>query len=158
MTSRSGRLGLWTAPSSYPDGKCATEGAPAAKANTQLVQNATSGAAPAGKPGVGSSYWSEQNSDRPTPPSSFMPILLSSLVALAIFKPKLLRKIFGHVEPLEIDRGKLEIECSKSHWADVSEEELLARSERLVRSEQLKWRTPPPNTPHSVPVFGRRRA
>src|SRR5262249_9095569 len=84
---------------SYPDGKCTPKSASAAKVNNQVPKNNPS-APPAGKPGVGGIQWSEQNSDRPTPPSSFLPILLFSLVALAIFKPKLLRKLFGHLEPL----------------------------------------------------------
>jgi hypothetical protein len=35
-------------------------------------------------------------------PSSTMPILLLTLVAIAILKPKLLRRIFGHVEPKQL--------------------------------------------------------
>lgn len=69
---------------SYPDGKCPTKGAPAAKANNQVAQN-VSAAAPAGKPGANGGVWSE-GSDRPTPPSAFMPLFLFSLVALGIFK------------------------------------------------------------------------
>src|SRR5262249_1746123 len=48
---------------SYPDGKCTPKGAPSAKVDSQVAQNNPS-ALPAGKPGVGGSHWSEQNSDR----------------------------------------------------------------------------------------------
>ena len=97
-----------------------------------------------------------------------MPILLFSLVGLAFFKPKLLRKLFGHIEPLEIVRTKPveadyvnppENDQRKPHWADISKDEMVARSQQLARTEQLKWRTqPPPNASQSAPIFGRRRA
>ncbi|SFH64324.1 M48 family metalloprotease [Bradyrhizobium sp. Gha] len=112
-------------------------------------------APPAGQSSFGGSHSSEQNGHLPTEPSGFLRVLVLGLVALAIFKRKLYRrffgKLFGHAESHEIDR-------SKPRWADVSEAELIARSEQLARGEQLKWRAqPPPNAAHSAPVFGRRR-
>lgn len=139
---------------SSPGGTCTPKDAPSAGVFKQIGQN-NSSALPAGKSGFGGSYSSEQNSDHPTAPSSFMRTLMLGLVALAIFKRKLFRKlvqkIFGHVEPHEIDG-------SKPRWANVSEAELIARSEQLARVEQIKWRAqPPPTAAHSAPVFGRRR-
>lgn len=128
---------------SYPDGKCPTKGAPAAKPNNQVAQSA-SAAAPPGKPGANGGVWSE-GSDRPTPPSAFMPLLLFGLVALGIFKPKLLRSLFGHVEPLEIDRRK-----ARSDIVEIDEE--------IPKNDQPRWNMPPsPRAPLSAPVFGRRR-
>jgi heat shock protein HtpX len=149
---------------SYPDGKCSTKGAPAAKPSTQFVQSAPASGAAAANARDG--YWAD--GERWSPPSSFMPILLFSLVGLAFFKPKLLRKLFGHIEPLEIVRTKPveadyvkppENDQRKPHWADISKDEMVARSQQLARTEQLKWRTqPPPNASQSAPIFGRRRA
>ncbi|QOZ70842.1 M48 family metalloprotease [Bradyrhizobium arachidis] len=128
---------------SYPDGKCATKGAPAPKPNNQVAQSAPA-AAPAGKPGANGGVWAE-GSDRPTAPSAFMPLLLFGLVVVGIFKPKLLRALFGHLEPLEIDRRK-----SRPDIVEIDEE--------IVRNDQPKWNAPPPpSAPLSAPVFGRRR-
>jgi Zn-dependent protease with chaperone function len=154
---------------SYPDGKCSTKGAPATKPNSPFVQIGPAAGATAGNARDG--VWPD--GERWTPPSSFMPILLFSLVGLALFKPKLLRKLFGQVEPIEIVRSKPveaayvkppEVEPSTPRWADISGDEMIARSQELARreqsakSEQLKWRAPPlSNAPQSAPVFGRRR-
>jgi hypothetical protein len=116
-----------------------------------------------------------------------MPLLFLSLVGLGLFRPKLLRKLFGQIEPLEIVRSKpvevdygrpveayvkppeaayvkpAEVEPARPRWADISGEEMVARSQQMARaeqsakSEQLKWRAPPPNPQQAAPVFGRRR-
>jgi heat shock protein HtpX len=90
---------------SYPDGKCpgaktapasASVSAPAAQIGGQAASgggtfrvNRTAGVV-------------DQSSavpDRPTPPSNTIPILFFTLVVIAIVRPKLLRRIFGVVEP-----------------------------------------------------------
>lgn len=151
---------------SYPDGQCGAKGAHAAKTSTPFVQIAPAGGASAATARDG--YWAD--GERWTPPSSFMPMLLFGLFGLALFKPKLLRKLFGHVEPLEIVRSKPveaddvkqpEAERPKPHWADLSEDDIIARSRQLAANEQPKWNarpSPPPDMPKSAPVFGRRRA
>jgi Zn-dependent protease with chaperone function len=130
---------------SYPDGKCPTKGAPAATANNKVAQN-TSSAAPVSKSVGNGGFSSSQESERPTPPSVFMPLLLFGLVALGLFKPKLLRSLFGHLEPLEIDRRK-----SRADSVEIDED--------IVKEKEPRWNTPPPlpSTPLSAPVFGRRR-
>jgi hypothetical protein len=106
-----------------------------------------------------------------------MPILVFGLVGLALFRPKLFRKLLGQIEPLkvvrtkpvEIDYGKPpEREPAKPGWADITAEEMIARSKQLAEREQLarreqlsqaeqpRWRAPPPSA-QSAPVFGRRR-
>jgi len=147
---------------SFSDGQCSTKGAPAARPGTQVVQSAPAAAAAKAR----DSYWPA--GEGLTLPSSLMPILLFGLAGLAIFKPKLLRKLFGQIEPLEIVRRKPveadyvkppENDQRRPHWADISADEMIARSQQLARSEQPKWRAPPqPNTLQSAPVFGRRRA
>jgi hypothetical protein len=117
-----------------------------------------------------------------------MPLLFLSLVGLGLFRPKLLRKLFGQIEPLQIVRSKPvevdygrpveaayfkpaeaayvkppEVEPARPRWAEISGEEMVARSQQMARaeqsakSEQLKWRAPPPSTQQAAPVFGRRR-
>jgi hypothetical protein len=131
---------------SYPDGKCPTKGAPAAKADSQIVQN-TSSAAPASKSGGNDGFRPSQESESPTPPTVVMPLLLFGLVALGLFKPKLLRALFGHLEPLEIDRRK-----SRADSVEIDED--------ILKEKEPRWNVPPPlpSAPVSPPVFGRRRA
>jgi len=158
---------------SYPDGKCTTKDGAAAKPSSPFVQIGPAGGTAAGQPRDG--VWPD--GQRWTPPSSFMPILLFSLVGLALFRPKLLRKIFGQIEPIEIGRSKPvevdygkppEREPAKPSWADITGDEMIARSQQLAQREQLarreqpaeseqpRWRAPPPSA-QSAPVFGRRR-
>jgi len=144
---------------SYPDGKCSTKDAPAARQGTPFVQigpagGSTSAAkpgpqfvqiAPAGGPTSANArdgYWPD--GERGSPPSHFVPILLFLLAWLALFKPKLLRKLFARLEPLEIVRSKpveadyvkpTENDQRKPHWADITGEEMIARSQQLARSE-----------------------
>lgn len=154
---------------SYPDGKCTTKGAPAA--NNQVAQR-TPLAAPAGQPVAGGSTWADQNGDRPSLPATLVPLLMFGLIGLGIFKPKLLRKLFGHIEPLEVVRNKPveaahvrlpEAEPARPGWANISGDEMIARSrqlaknEQLARSEQIKWRAPQPSPAQSAPAFGRRK-
>jgi hypothetical protein len=93
---------------SYPDGKC-----PGAK-DKPVLPPANSFAAKSAEPTAnrggtfssqrpaGSVDQSSRAPERPTPPSNFIPILLFTLVAIGILRPKLLRRIFGHVEPKQI--------------------------------------------------------
>jgi heat shock protein HtpX len=152
---------------SYPDGKCSTKGAQAAKPSSPFVQIGPAAGTPASNRNP--DHWPDGTPV--TPPSSFMPIFMFSLVALALFRPKLLRKLFGHIEPLETVRKRpVEVDYSrppeagpaKPSWADISGDEMIARSQQLARAEQsakgeqLKWRAPPAAS-QSAPVFGRRR-
>ena len=144
---------------SYPDGKCTTKGAPSATANGQVAQS-TPFSPPA-----------DWDSNRSEMAQGLVPILLFGLMVLAVFKPKLLQKFFVHVEPLEIVRRKPveidydappESEPNRPSWADMTGDEMIARSQQLARaeqsakSEQPKWRAPPAAS-QSAPVFGRRR-
>ncbi|HMM91759.1 M48 family metalloprotease [Bradyrhizobium sp.] len=92
---------------SYPDGKC-----PGAKDKPVLPpanaygstfggQAASSGTFTSQRP-AGNADKSSRAPEPPTLPSNFMPILLFALVVIGILKPKLLRRIFGHVEPKQI--------------------------------------------------------
>jgi hypothetical protein len=162
---------------SYPDGKCTTNGATGAKSSSPFVQIGPARGTPASN--LGPDHWPDGTPV--TPPSNFIPMLFLSLVMLAIFRPKLLKKLFGQIEPIkivrktpvEVDYGKPveaayvkppEAEAARPSWADISGEEMIARSQQLARaeqsarSEQLKWRAPPmSNAPQSAPVFGRRK-
>jgi len=162
---------------SYPDGKCTTNGAPAAKPSSPFVQIGPAGGTAASNRSA--DHWQDGTSG--TTASKVMPLLFLSLVGLALFRPKLLRRLFGQIEPLaivrskpvELDYGKPveaayvkppEVEPARPRWADISGEEMVARSQQLAkaeqsaRSEQVKWRAQPmSNSPQSAPVFGRRR-
>jgi heat shock protein HtpX len=166
---------------SYPDGKCSTDGAPSAKQSSPFRQI---GPAAGGIPtsNRGADHWPDTSG---TLASKLMPLLFLSLVGLGLFRPKLLRKLFGQIEPLEIVRSKPvettygkpveaayvkppEVEPSKPRWAEMTGEEMIARSQQLAQREQLarreqpsqaeqpRWRAPP-SSPQSAPVFGRRR-
>ena len=129
---------------SYPDGKCVTKGAPAAKANNQAAQG-TFSSADTRKAGQNGSLSSPQDGDRPMLPPVFMPLLMFGLVALGLFKPKLLRSLFGVVEPLEIGRRK-------------SRPDTIENDEGIAKDSAPKRNTPPPIPATSAPVFGRRVA
>jgi Zn-dependent protease with chaperone function len=101
---------------SYPDGKCPGAGTKSAQApmdaavdrsgNTPIAEvpdRATirSGTF-AGPRTANTGDQASSAAERPMLPSSTMPILLLTLVAIAILKPKLLRRIFGHVEPKQL--------------------------------------------------------
>jgi heat shock protein HtpX len=122
---------------SYPDGKCATKNAPAAKANGQVAQSA--------KPDSGKLFASADagpahDSGPPSIPM-LMPLLMLGFIGLALFKPKLLRSLFGVVEPLKIDRRR----------SDAVE----APAEAGPGRTAPKWNAGPPPIP---PAFGRRNA
>ena len=92
---------------SYPDGKC--PGAkdkpvlpPANAYGSTFGGQAASGGTFNGQRTAGNADKSSRAPEPPTLPSNFMPILLFALVVIGILKPKLLRRIFGHVEPKEI--------------------------------------------------------
>jgi Zn-dependent protease with chaperone function len=161
---------------SFPDGQCSTKDATAAKPASPFKQIGPAGTVASAHAGDG--YWAD--GERWSPPSSVMPILMFGLMGLALFRPKLLRKIFGKMEPIELVRSKPvqpeyvkppESDQPRPNWADISADEMIAksrqlaqseqfaRSEQPVRSEQLQWRAPPqPGGSPSAPVFGRRRA
>ena len=91
---------------SYPDGKC-----PGAKDKPVLPPaNAYKVAEPTPNRGgtfnsqrpAGTVDQSPRAPERPTPPSNTIPILFFTLVVIGILRPKLLRRIFGHVEPKQI--------------------------------------------------------
>ncbi len=154
---------------SYPDGKCSTKDAPAAKPSSPFRQI---GPAAGGTPASNRSADHWQDGPSATLASKVMPLLFLGLVGLALFRPKLFRKIFGHIEPLEFVRKKPvgadhvkppEAEPARPSWADISGDEMIARSQQLAQREQLargnqpEWRAPPPSTEQAAPVFGRRR-
>jgi len=124
---------------SYPDGKCTTKSPPAAKANGQVAQNTPA------KPDSGKLF--NNDNVRPArdsgPPSfpMFIPLMMFGLIGLALFKPKLLRSLFGVVEPLDVAR----------RGSGAAEPAVEAGPGSAVP----KWNVGPPPCP---PAFGRRKA
>jgi heat shock protein HtpX len=140
---------------SYPDGKC-----PGAKNASTNASAAASASAPAALIGgqaasgggtfrvrgtAGAVGQSSVVPDRPTPPSNFIPILLFTLVAIAIARPKWLRRIFGVVEPKQI--------ASRAAASDP----ITADSFERASPPSQPWRREVHSTP-AVKEFGRRKA
>lgn len=124
---------------SYPDGKCPSKNASAAKANGQIAQSVPP------KPDSGKLFTND-NARAPRdsgPPSipMFVPLMMFGFIGLALFKPKLLRSLFGVVEPLNIDRRK----------PGIVEPPVAVSPSGIAP----KWNSSPPPTP---PAFGRRNA
>lgn len=125
---------------SYPDGRCPSKNAPAVKNSGQGAQSTPP------KPDSGRLFANDNS--RPArdsgPPSfpMFVPLLMFGFIALALFKPKWLRSLFGVVEPLNIDRRQ-------SRPTAVE-----AAADTATSNVAQKWNVPPP----VPPSFGRRGA
>lgn len=120
---------------SYPDGKC-----PGAKAAPKPEGQASRTAFIPGPTAVKNAD-GRQNGSQPMLPSNTVPLLLFVLIVIAIFKPSLLRFLFGHIEPLK--RNEL-----RSGTED-----------KVAESPPLKWNAQGSNGARTGPVtFGRRQS